>query len=131
MCRDLTHKIDAVKPNRAETDRFRAKESPWQRLACPPRLSFARPMTPGLSSMGWGSNWTPCFRSTKPSVLHVRADCGGRLFTAKLAVVAHIWRIRCPIQLLANDAILLTRQFCDCLRDRVDDFIRFIGIDFV
>ena len=86
---------------------------------------------PGLSRMGWGSNWTPCFRSTKPSVLRVRADCGGRLFTAKLAVVAHIWRIRCPIQLLANDAILLTCQFCDCLRDRVDDFIRFIGIDFV
>ena len=27
MCRDLTHKIDAVKPNRAETDRFRAKEA--------------------------------------------------------------------------------------------------------
>jgi hypothetical protein len=34
-------------------------------------------------------------------------------------------------QLLADDAILLTRQFCDCLRDRVDNFIRFIGIDFV
>jgi hypothetical protein len=32
MCRDLTYKIDAVKPNRAETDRFRAKESPWQRI---------------------------------------------------------------------------------------------------
>jgi hypothetical protein len=33
--------------------------------------------------------------------------------------------------LLADDAILLARQFCDCLRDRVDDFICFIGIDFV
>ena len=25
MCRDLTHKIDAVKPDRAETDRFRTE----------------------------------------------------------------------------------------------------------
>ena len=41
---------------------------------------------PGLSSMGWGSNWTPCFRSTKPSVLHVRADCGGRLFGSLLVL---------------------------------------------
>jgi hypothetical protein len=30
MCRDLTHKVDAVKPDRAEANRFR----------------FARPMTP-------------------------------------------------------------------------------------
>jgi hypothetical protein len=40
-----------------------------------------------------------------------------------------------PHQLLnhlpADDAILLACQFCDCLRDRVDNFIRFIGIDFV
>jgi hypothetical protein len=34
-------------------------------------------------------------------------------------------------QLLANDAILLARQFCDCLRDRINDFIGFTGIDFV
>jgi hypothetical protein len=34
-------------------------------------------------------------------------------------------------QLLADEAILLARQFCDCLRDRVDHFIFFIGIDFV
>jgi hypothetical protein len=33
--------------------------------------------------------------------------------------------------MLANDPILLARQFCDCLRDRVDHFIRFIGIDIV
>ena len=31
--------------------------------------------------------------------------------------------------LLADDPILLACQFCDCLRDRVDDFICFIGID--
>jgi hypothetical protein len=29
-----------------------------------------------------------------------------------------------------DDAILLARQFCDCLRDRVNDFICFNGIDF-
>src|SRR5438034_891718 len=36
MCRDLRHKVDAVKPDRAETDRFRTEESSpaiclWQR----------------------------------------------------------------------------------------------------
>jgi hypothetical protein len=30
-----------------------------------------------------------------------------------------------------SSCVLLARQFCDCLRDRVDDFIGFIGIDFV
>ena len=33
--------------------------------------------------------------------------------------------------LLPDDAILLARQFCDCLRDRINDFICFRGIDFV
>jgi hypothetical protein len=33
--------------------------------------------------------------------------------------------------LLADDAILLARQFCDCLGDCVDNFVRFSGIDFV
>jgi hypothetical protein len=32
---------------------------------------------------------------------------------------------------LLNDAILLARQFSDRLRDRVNDFICFGGIDFV
>jgi hypothetical protein len=32
---------------------------------------------------------------------------------------------------LPDEASLLARQFCDCLRDSVDDFIRFAGIDFV
>ena len=32
-----------------------------------------------------------------PSVLRVRADCGGRLFTAKLGVVVHYRRIKCSI----------------------------------
>ena len=28
MCRDLTHEVEAVKPDRADTDRFRTEESP-------------------------------------------------------------------------------------------------------
>ena len=59
MCRDLTHKIDAVKPDRAETDQFHAKESPL--LLFGPfastwgRARLHRQMTPRLSSMGVGS----------------------------------------------------------------------------
>ena len=60
-------------------------------------------------------------------MLHVRADCGGRLFTAKLAVVVYYLPHQMFDHLLADDAILLARQFCD--RDRVDDFIGFTGID--
>ena len=66
-----------------------------------------------------------------PSVLRVRADCGGRLFTAKLGVVMDNLAHQLLNDLLADDAILLARQFCDCLRDRVDHFIGFIGVDFV
>ncbi len=81
--------------------------------------------------MGVGSNWTPCFRSTRnPSVLRVGADCGGRLFTAKFGVVVHNLAHQLLNHLPPDDAILLARQFCDCLRDRVDDFICFRGIDF-
>jgi hypothetical protein len=32
--------------------------------------------------------------------------------------------------LLADDAILLACHSCDRLRDRVDDFICFLGVDF-
>jgi hypothetical protein len=81
--------------------------------------------------MGVGSNWSRAGVHSKPSVLRVRADCRGRLFSAKLAVIVHYLPHQLLNHLLADDAILLARQFCDCLRDRVDDFIRFIGIDFV
>ena len=64
-------------------------------------------------------------------MLRVRADRGGRLFLAKLAVVVHNLTHQLLNHLLAEDAILLARQFCDCLRDRVDDLICFISIDFV
>jgi hypothetical protein len=46
-------------------------------------------MTPGLSSMGVGQNGPYSTRSEARSVLRVRADCGGRLFTAKFSVVVH------------------------------------------
>jgi hypothetical protein len=64
-------------------------------------------------------------------VLHARADCGGRLLAAKLGVVVHYLPHQLINHLLADDAILLARQFSDRLRDRVDDFIRFIGINFI
>ena len=56
----------------------------------------------------------------------MRADCGGRLFTAKLGVVVHNLAHQLLNHLLTDDTILLARQFCDCLRDR----ICFRGIDF-
>ena len=82
--------------------------------------------------MGVGSNWPWCSsRSEPPSVLRVRADCGGHLFTAKLGIVVHDLAHQLLDHLLADEAILLARQFCDRLRDRIDHFIRFIGINFV
>ena len=48
MCRDLTHEVEAVKPDRAETDGFRTEELPLRfallHAQCPP----------GLSTVGWG-----------------------------------------------------------------------------
>jgi hypothetical protein len=73
-----------------------------------------RETTPGLSSMGVGSHWSPCsIRSEPLSVLRVRADSGGRLFTAKLRVVVQLLD-----ELLVDEPILLACQFCDCLCDR-------------
>ena len=63
-------------------------------------------------------------------MLRVRADCGGHFFTAKLSVVVHYLPHQLLNHLLADDAILLARQFCDRLRDRINDVIGFIGIDF-
>jgi hypothetical protein len=48
-----------------------------------------------------------------PSVLRVRADCGGRLFAPKLAVVVHYLSHQLLDHLLTDDPILLARQFCD------------------
>ena len=71
--------------------------------------------------MGVGSNWSCAqVELEPPSVPRARADCEGRLFAAKVAVVRDL-----------AHAILLACQFCDCLRDRINYFICFRGIDFV
>ena len=89
-------------------------------------------MTPRPVQHGGGVELIPCSSRPEPlSVLRARADCGGRLFTAKFGVVVHYLPHQLLNHLLADDAILLARQFCDCLCDRVDDFIGFRGIDFV
>ena len=47
-------------------------------------------MTPRPVRHGGRVELVPVLQSTRtPSVLRVRADCGGRLFTAKLPVVVH------------------------------------------
>ena len=51
--------------------------------------------------------------------IRVRADCGGRLFTAKLRVVVHYLPHQLLDHLLADEAILLACQFSDRLGDRV------------
>jgi hypothetical protein len=62
----------------------------------------------------------------------LRRDCAlGGVFTTKFRIVLHDLTYQMFDHLLANDAILLARQFCDCLRDRINDFICFRGIDFV
>ena len=91
--------------------------------ACDAKCVY-RPMTPRPVQHGVGSNWSPCStRSEPPSVLHARADYGGRLFTTKLRVVLHNLTHQMFDHLLADDAILLARQFCDRLRDRINYFI--------
>ena len=59
----------------------------WGRIGpCLSRQCFDAPNDrPALSSMGVGSHWSV----PQSSVLRMRADCGGHLFTAKLDVVVH------------------------------------------
>jgi len=66
-----------------------------------------------------------------PLVPGMRRDCTYRVFPAKLGVVVHYLSHQLLDHMLANDPILLARQFCDCLRDRINNFICFSGIDFV
>ena len=87
-------------------------------------------MPPRPVQHGVGSNWPGVQSSPTAVSASVRADCGGRLFTAKLSVVVRYLPHQMFNHLLPDDAILLARQFCDCLRDRVNDFICFRGIDF-
>jgi len=61
----------------------------------------------------------------------VRADCGGHHFTTKFAIVVDYLPHQLLDHLLADGPILLACQFCDCLGDRVDDFVRFLVVDFI
>jgi hypothetical protein len=58
----------------------------------------------------------------------MRPDCTCRVFSTKLGVVVHYLPHQLLDHVLADEAILLARQFCDRLRDRVDHFIRFIAL---
>ena len=48
-------------------------------------------------------------RTEPTSVLRARADCRGRLFTAKLGIVVHYLPHQLLDHLLANGAVLLAR----------------------
>jgi GAF domain len=91
---------------------------------------FARKPTPACPACRVDLARYPVIRKA-PSVLHVRANCGGYLFPAKLPVIVHYLFHQMLNHLLADDGILLARQFCDGLRDCVDHFVRLAGIDFV
>ena len=65
-------------------------------------------MTPRPVQHGGGVELALCSdRPEPPSVLRVRANCGGRLFTAKLPVVVHYSTRQVFDQLLADQAILM------------------------
>ena len=61
----------------------------------------------------------------------MRRDCTCRVFPAKLTVVMHYLPHQLLDHLLADDAVLLAGQLCDGLRDRADDFICFLVVDFI
>ena len=69
--------------------------------------------------------------SGPPLVPGMRRDRTCRVFTPKVRVVVHNLAHQLLDHLLTDEPILLARQFCDCLRDRINDFICFRGIDFV
>ena len=89
----------------------------WLNAKCPP----------ACPAWGWGQR---ALGAELQSLLRVRADCGGRLFKAKLGIVLRSFLHQLLDHLLTDEPILLARQFCDCLRDRINDVICFIGIDF-
>ena len=64
-------------------------------------------MTPRPVQQEWGSNWSPVStRSEAPSVLRVRADCGGHLFPAKLGIITHDCMHQVFDHLLPDRAVL-------------------------
>ena len=84
----------------------------------------APPITPRPVQHGGRVELVPggSTRSEPPSVLRVRADCGGRLFAAKLGVVVHYSTHQMFDQLLADQAILMAAPAlldgCNGLRTR-------------
>jgi hypothetical protein len=77
-----------------------------------------------------GVELDPCLRRFEPPSVHrVRTGCGRGLLPAKLGIVVHYLPHQVLNHFLADEPVLLTCQFCDRLRDCVDDFIRFSGVD--
>ena len=70
---------------------------------------------PACPAWGWGRVRPASSRRQPPSVLRVRADCGGRLFTAKLGVVVHDLAHQLLDHLLADKTLL---DGCKGLRTR-------------
>ena len=75
--------------------------------------------TPHCPTWGWGRIGPCAPMAQSPSVLRVRADRGGHLFRTKLDIVVHNLAHQLLNHLLSDDAILLARQFCNCLRGRI------------
>ena len=94
-------------------------------LTFPASSSGARRGRP-VRGRGWGQ------QSRKSSLCQCRA---WELLTPdasrKLSIIIHDFPHQLFDQLLANQPVLLRSQFCKCLCDGVDHFIRFTGIDFV
>ena len=67
-------------------------------------------------------------RAPSQSVLRVRADCGGPSFTAESR---HHRSLLCCIQLVYHSLGGYLSNPADYVRDRVDDFDCFRGVDFV
>ena len=61
-------------------------------------------------------------------VVLLETDCApGGVFTTKFRIVLHDLTHQMFDHLLADDAVLLARQFCNGLRNGVDHFICFSG----
>jgi hypothetical protein len=78
--------LDMLVPAYAATI-HKSQESEYPAVIIPVLTQHYAQSPPGLSSMGWGRIGPASSRRQPPSVLRARADCGGRLFAAKLAVV--------------------------------------------
>ena len=78
----------------------------------------------GLSKVGGG-------RRRPLSVPSVRAADARRVVATKLRIIIHYFPHQLFDQLLANQPVLLRSQFCKCLCDGINHFIRFTGIDVV